>query len=162
VTDNLPVNTDAANVASMMSAMEPHSDPVAILGVLIPIVAIVMGLSVGMLVLWLDFRKKREMFQLHHAERMAAIEKGIEIPPLPPEFFSDFKRRDRNPNTQFRRGVVWLLVGLALMVAMHGQDDRHFWWGLIPVAVGLANLLSYAVERRRPPETQKLEDRTHV
>lgn len=162
MTDNLPVNTDAANVASMISALPPHSDAVAILGVMVPIVAIVMGLGIGMLVLWLDFRKKREMFQLHHTERMAAIEKGIELPPLPPEFFRDFKRRDRNPITQFRRGMVWLLVGLALMVAMHGTDNRHFWWGLIPVAVGLANLLSYVAERRRLPETHNPEERTHV
>jgi len=38
--------------------------------------------------MWLDFRKKRELFQLHHAERMAAIEKGIDLPasndPRPP------------------------------------------------------------------------------
>jgi hypothetical protein len=153
MTDNLPVNADAANVASMMSGLPPHSDTVAILGVLVPIVAIVMGLGIGMLVLWLDFRKKREMFQLHHTERMAAIEKGIELPPLPPEFFRDFRRRDRNPSTYFRRGMVWLLVGLALMVAMHGSHEEDFWWGLVPVAVGLANLLSYVVERRRPPET---------
>jgi hypothetical protein len=93
---------------------------------------------------------------------MAAIEKGIEIPPLPPEFFRDFKRRDRNPSVQFRRGLIWLLVGCAFMVAMHGTHDQDFWWGLIPAAVGLANLLSYAVERRRPPENQQPEDRNHV
>jgi hypothetical protein len=154
MSDNLPVNADAANVASMMSALPPHSDAVAILGVMVPIVAIVMGLGIGMLVLWLDYRKKREMFQLHHTERMAAIEKGIELPPLPPEFFRDFKQRGRNPATQFRRGLVWLLVGIAFMVAMHGTHDQDFWWGLIPAAVGVATLISYMVERRRPPETQ--------
>jgi hypothetical protein len=60
---------------------------VAIIGVLIPIVAIVMGLGIGMLKLSLDYRKKREILQAHHAERMAAIEKGIELPPLPPQFY---------------------------------------------------------------------------
>jgi hypothetical protein len=154
MSDNLPLNTDAANVASMISALPPHTDVVAIMGIMVPIVAIVMGLGVGMLVLWLDYRKKREIFQLHHTERMAAIEKGIELPPLPPEFFRDFKRRDRNPSTQFRRGMVWLLVGIAFMVAMRGTHEQNFWWGLIPVAVGLANLLSYVVDRRRPPEIQ--------
>ena len=46
-----------------------------------------MGLGVGMLKLYLDYRKKREVIQLHHAERMAAIDKGIELPSLPPNSF---------------------------------------------------------------------------
>src|ERR1700735_4277693 len=113
----------------MTSAAMSHADLPAILSMMIPIVAIVFGIGVAMLGMWLDFRKKREMFQLHHAERMAAIEKGIELPPLPPEFFRDFKRRDRPPSSQFRRGLVWLLVGIALMVALHGTHDADFWWG---------------------------------
>jgi hypothetical protein len=36
---------------------------VAIIGVLIPIVAIVMGLGIGMLKLSLDYRKKREILR---------------------------------------------------------------------------------------------------
>ncbi|HEY2418628.1 MAG TPA: hypothetical protein VGH84_11965, partial [Steroidobacteraceae bacterium] len=63
MTDNLPVNPDAANVASIVSALPAHTDVVALMGIMVPIVAIVMGLSIGMLVVWLDFRKKREMFQ---------------------------------------------------------------------------------------------------
>jgi len=62
-------------------------DAVAIIGVMIPIVAIVMGLGIGMLKLWLDFRKKRDILQAHHTERMAAIEKGIDLPPLPAQFY---------------------------------------------------------------------------
>ncbi len=154
MSDNLPVNSDATNLASIMSALPPHNDVVAILGVLIPIIAIVMGLGMGMLVLWLDFRKKREMFQLHHAERMAAIDKGIELPPLPPAFFGDFKRRDRGPTFYFRRGIMWLLVGGAMTIAMRSTEHATFGWGLVPVAVGIAYLLTYLVERRRAPRSE--------
>ena len=45
-----------------------HLDIVPIVGVFIPIVAIVMGLGIGMLKLYLDYRKKRELIQLHVAE----------------------------------------------------------------------------------------------
>jgi hypothetical protein len=104
----------------------------------------------GMLSLWLDFRKKRELFQLHHAERMAAIEKGIDLPPLPPEFFGDRKRVDYGPTVYFRRGIMCLLIGIAVTVALWGTGERDYWWGLIGVAVGVAYLLSYRVELRRP------------
>ena len=67
----------------------------AIIGVMIPIVAIVMGVGIGMLSLFLDYRKKREMFAMHHKERLAAIDKGMEVPPLPAEFFQDTRRRVR-------------------------------------------------------------------
>ena len=70
----------------------------------------------------LDFFKKRSMFELHHQERMAAIEKGIEVPPLPPEFFQDRntgRRMARTPADHLFRGLRWLLlVSASLAVGM--------------------------------------------
>src|ERR1700678_4050598 len=57
------------------------------LEMMIPIIAIVLGISMGAWTIYLSYRKRREMFALYHEERMAAIEKGIELPPLPEEFF---------------------------------------------------------------------------
>jgi hypothetical protein len=37
----------------------------------------------------LNYCRKRDIFRLHHAERMAAIDKGVQIPTLPREFFQD-------------------------------------------------------------------------
>ena len=65
-----------------------------VIAVMIPIVAIVMGIGIGMLSLYLDYRKKREMFAMHHKERLTAIDKGMEVAPLPPEFFQ-YNRRTR-------------------------------------------------------------------
>jgi len=109
--------TDTLSISTLGSSAPPSDDVVAIIGVLVPIVAIVMGIGIAMLGLWFDFRKKREMFQLHHAERMAAIEKGIDVPPLPPEFFRDFKKRNVSPTVYLRRGLMWLLIGLAVTAA---------------------------------------------
>ena len=132
---------------------------VAIIGALIPIIAIIMGIGIGMLGLYFDFRKKREIYQLHHAERMAAIEKGIELPPLPPEFFQGPRRREPSPSRHRRIGLILLLLGIAMVIAMRGEGGRHgdYLWGLVPVALGLAFLISAwfeSVERRRlPPPT---------
>jgi hypothetical protein len=122
-----------------------------ITALMIPIVAIVMGIGIAMLALVLDYRKKRDMFAMHHKERLAAIEKGMEVPPLPPEFFQNGNRRSCTPATNLRRGLVCLLVGAAIMVALYNTLDRNYLWGLIPVAIGIANLLTYLVESRKAP-----------
>lgn len=116
----------------------------------IPIVAIVMGIGIAMLAMWLDYRKKRDIFQLHHSERMAAIDKGIDLPSLPPEFFADYRRRPLTPTDYLRRGLVWLLVGSAVAIAIFesGSPDFSWSWGLVPMAVGLAYLLFYGFTRR--------------
>jgi hypothetical protein len=122
----------------------------------IPILAIVMGIGLVMVRVALDYRRKRELFQLYHAERMAAIEKGIEVLPLPPEFFQDY--RHRTSGSYLYRGLVWLLVGISVGMAMfasgrHGGNDAL--WSLIPISIGVANLLYFFLAPRLipPPES---------
>ncbi len=122
-------------------------DPEGIIAIAIPIVAIVFGLSLAMLRSWLDYKKKKEVFELHHRERMAAIEKGMEVPALPAELFAN----TMTPNKQrdpLRSGLIWTLVGAAISTAMYLEDKDHWAWGLIPAAIGIANLLYYAISRR--------------
>ncbi|MGH8254008.1 MAG: DUF6249 domain-containing protein [Steroidobacteraceae bacterium] len=122
----------------------------------IPIVAIVMGIGIGMLTLVLDYRKKRDMFALHHKERLAAIEKGIELPPLPTEFFQDSRRqRLRHPSDFLRRGLVLLFIGIAVTGAMYQSAPDAYLWGLVPAAIGVGLLLFYfMVGRNLPPPSQ--------
>jgi hypothetical protein len=146
-----------------LASVVGHDDSpvaVAILGVMIPIVAIVMGLGVGMLKLWLDFRKKREILQAHHAERMAAIDKGIELPPLPPEFYSNGgSKRTELLSEKFqgkqiglhylRSGLIWLLIGGAISIALYREHGHDAYWGAVPAAYGLAQLLFYVIANRQ-------------
>ena len=118
-----------------------------IVALMIPIVAIVMGIGIGMLAVYLDFRRKSETLKLYHAERMAAIEKGIELAPLPPEFFGNVAR-ESNPTRHRRTGLVLLLLGLSVAAAMWGMGIPAFWWGFVPAAIGLAFLLSSILEMR--------------
>lgn len=115
---------------------------------LMPIIAIAMGLGTGMLKIWLDYRRKRDLFQLHHAERMAAIDKGVDLPTLPPEFFADYQTRRRTAADSLRPGLVLSLVGIALTVALFLTYREYWVWGLIPLAVGIAHLLFYRIEQR--------------
>ncbi len=147
---------DPNGVAAIIAASGGSHDIVPIVGMLIPIIAIVMGLGIGMLKLYLDYRKKRELIQLHHAQRMAAIEKGIELPSLPPEFFQEYRRAPVTAATYLRRGLMWLLIGIAVTAAMFARHENSAWWGLVPVAVGLAYLLSYrfTVRDQQAPDEQ--------
>ena len=112
---------------------------------LIPISGITLGLGTAMLKLWLDYRKKRDLFQLHHAERMAAIDRGIDLPPLPPQFFADYQRASTD---YLRYALIWLFAGIAFTVALSVTSQALWVWGLIPVAVGIAYLAFYQVERK--------------
>jgi hypothetical protein len=121
------------------------------IAVFIPIVAIVMGIGIAMLSVYLDYRKKRDIYELHHKERMAAIEKGMELPPLPMEFFRDGKNSfKRTPEGRLRSGLVLLLVGAAISFALYNTSHDAWVWGLVPAAVGIANLISYALMRKTP------------
>lgn len=125
----------------------------SIMPFMIPIVAIVMGVGIGMLGLWTDYRKKREIFELHHKERMLAIERGMEVPPLPESLLAPAERESsKRPvsGDYLRRGLLWLLVGLAISTALAWNLSlSNATWGLIPVAVGLAYLIYYAVDARQ-------------
>src|ERR1700741_4209367 len=116
------------------------------LGLLIPIISVTV--SLGALIVWIVVRHRRRMHEVdcRHKERMAAIEKGLELPPesLPPP-------EQTPPRSRYLlRGLIWLGVGLAITV---GGGD----WvpapmggaGRIAVAVGAAYLIFYFLEGRR-------------
>ncbi|HTW38689.1 MAG TPA: DUF6249 domain-containing protein [Steroidobacteraceae bacterium] len=131
-----------------------------VIAVLIPIIAIIGGCVFAALRVALDYRNRRELFQLHHAERLAAIEKGVELPPLPPEFLQGYRRVVRGPAYYLRSGLFWLLLGGALFVALYeavGPDQA--WWGLLPAAIGAANLLFYFIAGRKLAEDEAARPR---
>ena len=115
---------------------------------LIPIVAIVMGVGIGMLGIYLDFLKKTRMFDLHHKERLIAIERGMEVPPLPSEFFAPARKPANLKANSLRWGLIWLFLGSALGVAMALNDGiEQASWALLPIAEGLALLSFYKLDK---------------
>jgi hypothetical protein len=133
--------------------------------VFIPIVAIVMGIGIGMLSIYFGYRKRKEMFALHHQERMAAIEKGIELPPLPDEFFSD-NGKPRSPHRKLLTGLIWLFIGLSWMIAFYvrptrGMDGAAI-YGLIPATIGLAYLIYYFAVGKKEAELLEAERKARL
>jgi len=138
----------------MLADMAPEL-PAELLAIFIPIVAIVMGIGIGMLAIYLDYRKRREMFSLYHQERMAAIEKGIELPPLPEAFFAREDRRC-SPHRNLLRGLVLLFVGLVLFVALLSVGKGPVsTYALIVAAVGVAFLIFYSKVEKKQIEAEE-------
>jgi uncharacterized membrane protein HdeD (DUF308 family) len=109
----------------------------------IPVVAIIMGLGFAMLALWTHHQRKSQLLEQLHRERMAAIEKGIELPPLNvDEIAGSSSPNTANPARVLRSGVLLLAIGIVLFFAINESGGREgALFGLIPAAVGLANLV---------------------
>ena len=115
--------------------------------VFIPIIAIFMSLLIPIVYAIVDYRRRRDVVEANHRERMAAIERGMELPDLPESFYLTTKPRRSG---YLLPGLIWLFVGIALFLALGavaGEDVRLF--GLIPVGVGAAFLIYYVVEGRK-------------
>lgn len=125
---------------------------VPVMGLLVPIIAIVMGIGISALAMMLDFKRRERLVELHHKERMAAIERGMEVPPLPPEFFESHRsigRRGRSGG--LAGGMTVLFIGVAATIALYfnfGVEKAV--WGLVLVAIGAARLLAHALQDRAP------------
>jgi len=123
---------------------------------LVPLVALVVGISLptAAVIVWITFnyRRRSRLMELYHAERMAAIERGMDVPPLPEEVLQGGAVRRKR--SSLLPGLVWFFVGLALIGMMHAADDpAAAYVGLIPLGVGLAYLIHYFVEDRKEAES---------
>ncbi len=120
------------------------------IAVFIPLTAIFMSLLIPIVFAIVDYRRRRDIVEANHKERMAAIERGMEVPQLPESFYLSMKPARRS--SYLLPGLIWLFVGVGLFVALGavaGEDVRFF--GLIPAGVGLAFLIYYFVEGRKLP-----------
>jgi hypothetical protein len=118
------------------------------LGVFIPIIAIIMGCSIAMISIWGEHKRKAQLLEQNHRERMQAIEKGLELPPLPSNLVSE----GNGPSTEsavksLRAGIMMVLIGGVLFVAINkmGAEEVAL-FGLIPCAIGIANLIYAAIQ----------------
>ena len=102
---------------------------------------------------WLRYRRRMIM----HSERLAAIEKGIELPPLEQEV-------QRNTwNVQriiLLAGLIWISLGAGAFVTLsallahpspvtQGIPQGMQWIGVAPVAIGLSHVIVYLVGKKK-------------
>jgi cadmium resistance protein CadD (predicted permease) len=110
----------------------------------IPLFAIVFGVAVAIVSIVTAHREKVKRAELRHRERLSAIEKGMEPPPEPLELEGARK------GASLRSGLVGLFVGVVLYFALRAVADEDVaLFGLIPAAVGIANLIAWFVESRK-------------
>ena len=125
-----------------------HTESIA---VFIPIIAIIMGVGAGIVAIWSEHKRKAQLLEQNHRERMQAIEKGLELPPLPANLVSG----GNGPSTasaakSLRSGIMLVLIGVVLFFAIGvagGREGALF--GLIPAAVGIANLVYAAIQWKK-------------
>lgn len=129
-------------------------DP-AIIGVFIPIVAIVMGIGIGMQSIWTSHKRKSQLLEQFHKERLAALEKGVSLPELDRRLVELDESEPPTSAKAFRNGLMMLLIGIILYFALDQLiDEKVSLFGLIPAAVGIANLV-YGVLLLKKEQAEK-------
>ena len=115
---------------------------------LVPIVAILSTLAFAALLFYFRYRRQK----LLHAERLAAIEKNLQ---LPESFFAE---PELNIRIYLLRGLVWLAVGLGIAIFLFAmwlseRSDPEILGaaalGAIPILVGAAHLIYYRIAAKR-------------
>jgi hypothetical protein len=125
--------------------------------IVIPLVSIVLGILMIIVAIVTKHRRQMQELDNRHRERMAAIEKGLDLPPDPVGdrvVVGERVRGVRRGGSDYLlRGLIWLGVGIALSASdsFFGTGNRMFGW--IAAAVGVAYLVYYGLEGRRegPP-----------
>jgi hypothetical protein len=103
-----------------------------------------MLLFFGILAIILNYRHSRHLIDLVHKERMSAMERGLEAPPLPAR--GSGIRSDPPAASYLHRGLMLTLLGLSLMVAFGVNAGlQSALWGLPVAALGAAHLISFFV-----------------
>ncbi len=129
-------------------------DFVPLMALSIPIIAIIGGITTGIV----RMMQRQRAFEMIQRERIAAIERGLDPDKIAslqrPLLYDDHGRYDdpQMANARLRQGltiggIVTLFVGVALAIFLNGvadgSDGGNVWMvGLLPAAVGVALLLS--------------------
>ncbi len=98
--------------------------------------AVFMGIGIGMLAIWMDFRRKK----LIHEERMEALRQGI----TPPDWLTDIDKRIKTPKERSVKFFIWgsilTLLGLASFLGCIFQGLTLWigFWASMPGWIGIA------------------------
>jgi hypothetical protein len=113
--------------------------------VLIVLITVGGSLVVALAIVMAAMRNRRHRMEMIHAERLAAIEKGLPLP-------MDYTETDYPRRRLFMPGLVWAAVGVGIILfGLLGREDDHDLVGLgtIPLLVGIALLIGDMITYRR-------------
>ena len=130
-----------------------HEQRIELFGLCLGAVAVVSSLGIAVLAIWTDAQKRRDLIASVHRERMAALEKGLDLPAFPSEWPSRDPAgcRPGAPGSGLKPGLMWLATGVGLWLFLSPKNHGllHPSVGAIPAAVGVAHLVYFAVEGRK-------------
>ena len=120
-----------------------------VLAMSIPHVALIGSFIMVIVIVLISEHGRRLRNRMIHEERMAAIEKGL---PVPPSFLEGI----RKPN-YVMRGLVLVALGLAFGIWTLSDADFPVGIGAILFFMGLAILLAHSLTERRRKESYPSE-----
>jgi hypothetical protein len=140
-----PARAGAYDPSSRKDTMDPLQQ-VLTPELIIPLIAILMPVVIVLIVaIWAHKRQERK-----HQTIVNLIEKGL---PVPPQLLGPVQRREGSPLMRALT-LIGLGVGLsAFLFAMFGLWFGIWAVGLIPFAIGIAQLIALKLEPRRPAAT---------
>ena len=114
---------------------------------------IVMALSAALIAyLYFKYKEKQQRLEVIHAERLAAMDKGIPLPELPTDLPKIVKPREEDTKALLLLGIILSTFGAGAMLALLGIRDDDILWPLpLPIVMmGLGMILYYLLARERP------------
>ena len=109
----------------------------------VPIAGIAFGCLIAIFAMYFKYKERN----LRHRERLAAIEKGL---PLPPDIEVEVKSVEERRRGLLIGGFITLFTGIGIFVSFYflsGLDVASI--GFIPFAIGLGMLLSSLLIKER-------------
>ena len=120
------------------------------------------ALVIVAVIAYLGFREwlRHQRRALIHQERLAAVEKGVEVPPLEHEVH---RRAWNVQRILLLAGLIWMSLGVAAYVTLSALIASPAnakleippgiqWMGLAPAAIGLSHLVVYLVGKKNEGE----------
>jgi hypothetical protein len=127
---------------------------------LIAVVAVVGAFSYFGVIMFMGIRAQIRARELLHAERQAALEKGLPLPEEPPAPTTPAGSSAKKPPAHaLKMGIFWLFLGLGIILSLRIADpgSGRWAWGIIVVAVGLADLVYWFVRGKAEDDAAKRE-----
>lgn len=151
VKSELSIKTEKFSRNPIRSTIMNEIDYKQLLILLIPIVFILAVAGTMIIGMFLNYKRSREIYELHYRLSLAAIEKGAEPPPPPEAFLQELERntQENRPGRGLLKGLIWLVTGVGIGITLLLNQMNSSPLALIPLGIGIAYLVFHYLEKHR-------------